>query len=71
MKVVCKTNSHTTCSCIQFNLTIGKVYEVMDIEKYGKWFWLIDDTGEWITVSSKYFYPIDVIRNKQLEEILK
>jgi len=53
------------------NLTDFKVYEVMDIEKQGKWVWLIDDTGEWITVSSKYFYPIDVIRNKQLEEILK
>ena len=53
------------------NLTDFKVYEVMDIEKQGRWVWLIDDTGEWITVSSKYFYPIDFIRNKQLEEILK
>ena len=53
------------------NLTNFKVYEVMDIEKQGKWTWLIDDIGEWITVSSEYFYPIDVIRNKQIEEILK
>jgi hypothetical protein len=53
------------------NLTNFKVYEVMDIEGQGKWAWLIDDTGEWITCSSKYFYPIDFIRNKQLEEILK
>ena len=53
------------------NLTNFKVYEVMDIEKQGKWTWLIDDIGEWITVSSEYFYPIDVIRNKQIDEILK
>ena len=53
------------------NLTNFKVYEVMDIEGFGKLTWLIDDTGEWITVSSKYFYPIDFIRNKQIEEILK
>jgi hypothetical protein len=53
------------------NLTNFKVYEVVDIEGQGEWVWLIDDIGEGITVSSKYFYPIDVIRNKQLDEILK
>jgi hypothetical protein len=52
--------------------TIKKILLILKfMKKQGKWVWLIDDTGEWITVSSKYFYPIDVIRNKQLEEILK
>jgi len=53
------------------NLTNFKVYEVMDIEKQGKFVWLIDDTGMWISCSSEYFYPIDVIRNKQIDAILK
>ena len=72
MKVVCKTNitsSHTTCSCIQFNLTVGKVYEV---HRYSPtWVYVIDDSGAKEHYHEYMFTPLVELRNEKIEELLK
>ena len=72
MKVVCKTNitsSHTTCSCIVFNLTVGKVYEV---HRYSPvWAHVIDDSGAKEHYIEKMFTPVSELRDIRLEELLK
>lgn len=72
MKVVCKTNitsSHTTCSCIEFNLTVGKVYEV---HRYSPaWVYVIDDSGAKEHYHEYMFTPLVELRNEKIEDLLK
>ena len=59
MKVVCKNN--ITTNGIQFNLTIGKVYEV---HRYSPvWIYVIDDTGSKEHYIEKMFTPVSELRN--------
>ena len=68
MKVVCKTNITPTQN-IQFNLTIGKVYEV---HRYSPvWVYVIDDSGAKEHYIEKMFTPLTELRDTRLEELLK
>jgi len=67
MKVVCKSN--ITTNTIQFNLTIGKVYEV---HRYSPvWVYVIDDGGAKEHYIENMFTPVSELRDMKLEEILK
>ena len=69
MKVVCKTNITPHPSCIEFCLTIGKVYEV---HRYSPvWVYVIDDSGAKEHYIEKMFTPLTELRDTRLEELLK
>ena len=68
MKVVCKTNITPTQN-IQFNLTVGKVYEV---HRYSPvWVYVIDDTGSKEHYIERMFTPLIELRDIRLQELLK
>ena len=69
MKVVCKTNITPHPSCIIFNLTVGKVYEV---HRYSPvWVYVIDDSGSKEHYIEKMFTPLTELRDTRLQELLK
>lgn len=69
MKVVCKTNITPHPSSIEFNLTIGKVYEV---HRYSPvWVYVIDDSGSKEHYIEKMFTTLVELRNEKIEELLK
>ena len=69
MKVVCKTNITPHPSCIEFCLTIGKVYEV---HRYSTtWVYVIDDSGDKEHYHEYMFTPLVELRNEKIEELLK
>ena len=69
MKVVCKTNITPNPSCIQFNLTVGKVYEVH--RRYTTWVYVIDDSGAKEHYHEYMFTPLVELRNEKIEDLLK
>ena len=69
MKVVCKTNISPHPSCIEFCLTVGKVYEVH--RRYTTWVYVIDDSGAKEHYHKYMFTPLVELRNEKIEEILK
>ena len=69
MKVVCKTNITPHPSCVIFNLTVGKVYEV---HRYSPvWVYVIDDSGSKEHYIEKMFTPLTELRDTRLQELLK
>ena len=69
MKVVCKTNITPHPSCIEFYLTVGKVYEVH--RRYTTWVYVIDDSGAKEHYHEYMFTPLVELRNEKIEELLK
>lgn len=67
MKVVCKTN--ITSNGVEFNLTVGKVYEVH--KQSIVWVYVIDDSGSKEHYIEKMFTPLIELRNIRIEELLK
>lgn len=68
MTVVCKTNITPTQN-IEFNLTIGKVYEVYRCSPV--WVYVIDDTGSKEHYIERMFTTLIELRDMRLEELLK
>jgi hypothetical protein len=68
MKVVCKTNITPTGN-IEFNLTVGKVYEVHKASIV--WHYVVDDNGAKEHYIEKMFTPLIELRDIRLKELLK
>jgi hypothetical protein len=67
MKVVCKSN--ITPRGIQFNITLGKIYEVHTT--LFPWVYIIDDSGAKEHYHEYMHTALIELRNEKLEEILK
>ena len=85
MKAICIKNSRNVTSSIgfkgeskldKFDLTIGKVYEIILLPEYApnilpKKCKVIDDFRKNIHAPFDFFKPIEEYRDEQIEEILK
>ena len=85
MKAICIKNSRNVTSSIgfkgeskldKFDLTIGKVYEIILLPEYApnilpKKCDVIDDRGLSVYVNFDLFKPIEEYRDEQIEQILK
>ena len=83
MKAICIKNKREVTTAFKdeiriegFDLTIGKVYEILELREYSTGILprkcsLIDDFGFFRHINYDFFIPLDESRNQKIEEILK
>jgi hypothetical protein len=55
----------------EHHLTIGKIYEVIEIVNNGYYYVIIDDEGYKWRYLKEHFKPLSEIRNEKINKLLK